>query len=1233
MEQYSCVGPVFRRVELGNSKESRQSRCDRSSSRASSTDSIRRSLTPTRITQPIPRPWTATVTSGTNLFQSSYKSQQEHICGNYCGKEVCQREKVCQREQSLEREISQTIYKRESPCERHQPTPPEHQHQEQHVHSEKESCTTEGNIHQREHKTSQVCRFICESKVEPQKLEYEVQRKPSIDLSKLVPSDVAICPKGIDGEHDLYTETEEEDKGNLHIKKTTTYEKIVELVTPDQEIGLSFGKQEEQSQFVSEQFMQRSSTVDREVEDISGRKHLSASTETLTQKIDTQQLIEETRMREDKERKLKAEKEQRQREEEERKRQEECLLIEMRKKDEEKQIQRLKIESQRKAEEHRRLDEEAAEKSSDQTIYSTQRSEIIEKKYQCPNERINNVQLNDRPPSTERVIKIQMEDDQQSKTQITVVKEEMNIKKHCELKDYKQQRRKSLREQVEVHQSLRDQQIPERRQPTLQERRLCSRFSQQSEEQQQKSTDNWNSKKHVQFVKVRETEVCSVPQTPVKNSNPKEWQSDMCKSLSTTSDHRYSPLQSDGNMSFHGETRELHHHEVIYKQNSICRKCQPKLPPIPNRSVSPFVAALTTASDRPYSPLGRDVNAEKAICRCQSQTPEMKTTYEGYSAPSQILYRGKPKEPPKKSEGPRPLPTPPLDFRFRNRSASPCYSRSQTPSGRVSSCGLKKPDTIPQYQKCLVCEEQSLVQGHDYSSSSRTPTPGCCKSPISDPLETPTYFIRAPRIRDDPPPCKRSNQRDITTPNKTETVQYHYEEDTPKIHKNQNTICSKTVSWLGEGIHKHAHIQEHNDTVTEECDGSHHITKMEHKLKEYDESEQPSISPVENDNCYISQNSDNQPTLQCPKIQNSILDKIQKTGIRVFAPMGAPEVRRIRHDIPPLLPKLPCPMTGVTVLPIKAHGDTTCKSGVVIVPCDGIGMSGVCITPTPDRLDVSVSPCLAQAGGICKKPSCYCGSTSGNCTTSLGNDKTTHSVDASICTGIAGVRSVQYPKPILKCLSAEKAKLPFPQIPHPEEQSNQYSNQGCPRSATNASSTSTSFSSNSESRDCGFQPIHKPQPRTNLCNQITTLTLCKRESQAVVTPTPQVPRVKLYKPQSQSAQLPSCRSNTTKIKCQSIYNQNRFRRETQTICETQSRTQSQIQTQTSCLANKIQNSVDPPNLSSHPDLGSGASGFGGNKGGTFAGSSAPNRGKGILNQAGSGLRVPLCAACDSHVRY
>ncbi|XP_076282576.1 uncharacterized protein LOC143210030 isoform X3 [Lasioglossum baleicum] len=78
----------------------------------------------------------------------------------------------------------------------------------------------------------------------------------------------------------------------------------------------------------------------------------------------------------------------------------------------------------------------------------------------------------------------------------------------------------------------------------------------------------------------------------------------------------------------------------------------------------------------------------------------------------------------------------------------------------------------------------------------------------------------------------------------------------------------------------------------------------------------------------------------------------------------------------------------------------------------------------------------------------------------------------------------------------------------------------------------------------------------------------------------------------------------------------------------------------------------PSNLSSPPPLinsgsstlprpqsqtvtGTGVGGLGGagSKSGTFAGSSAPKRGRGILNQAGGpGSRVPLCAHCNSYVR-
>ncbi|XP_015591695.1 PDZ and LIM domain protein Zasp isoform X10 [Cephus cinctus] len=80
-------------------------------------------------------------------------------------------------------------------------------------------------------------------------------------------------------------------------------------------------------------------------------------------------------------------------------------------------------------------------------------------------------------------------------------------------------------------------------------------------------------------------------------------------------------------------------------------------------------------------------------------------------------------------------------------------------------------------------------------------------------------------------------------------------------------------------------------------------------------------------------------------------------------------------------------------------------------------------------------------------------------------------------------------------------------------------------------------------------------------------------------------------------------------------------------------------------------SIAPPSLSSPPIVNSGSntlprpqsqtvtgSGVGGlpgqgSKSGSFAGSSAPKRGRGILNQAsGPGSRVPLCAHCNSYVR-
>ncbi|XP_032671174.1 PDZ and LIM domain protein Zasp isoform X8 [Odontomachus brunneus] len=61
-----------------------------------------------------------------------------------------------------------------------------------------------------------------------------------------------------------------------------------------------------------------------------------------------------------------------------------------------------------------------------------------------------------------------------------------------------------------------------------------------------------------------------------------------------------------------------------------------------------------------------------------------------------------------------------------------------------------------------------------------------------------------------------------------------------------------------------------------------------------------------------------------------------------------------------------------------------------------------------------------------------------------------------------------------------------------------------------------------------------------------------------------------------------------------------------------------------------------PRPQSQTVTGAGVGGLGGagsSKSGSFAGSSAPKRGRGILNQAvGAGSRIPMCAHCNSYVR-
>nr|CAD7259080.1 unnamed protein product [Timema shepardi] len=49
--------------------------------------------------------------------------------------------------------------------------------------------------------------------------------------------------------------------------------------------------------------------------------------------------------------------------------------------------------------------------------------------------------------------------------------------------------------------------------------------------------------------------------------------------------------------------------------------------------------------------------------------------------------------------------------------------------------------------------------------------------------------------------------------------------------------------------------------------------------------------------------------------------------------------------------------------------------------------------------------------------------------------------------------------------------------------------------------------------------------------------------------------------------------------------------------------------------------------------GGGGGGGGGQKGASFAGATAPRRGRGVLNPSvGLGGRTPLCAHCNGHIR-
>ncbi|KYN34205.1 PDZ and LIM domain protein Zasp [Trachymyrmex septentrionalis] len=1134
MDRLSCPGqPVYRRIELWDTN--RTSRSDMISSRPSSTDSVRRSLTPTRIVQPIPKPWTATVSSGgTNLYQQSFaiSAQQEQPAGQiykkFTQREVC-RERISG---SKEHREEQRAYRTEI-CRREQicPKPPLPIPKQEPTETVKEIDTEVTNLRDDE-------------------------------------TDEGEVSKGIQGEHDLITETAEETVDGMHTKQSATFEKTVERVSsPVKRYNVpTIEKAEDKTEFQC--FARRTEKyIDRKVEDTTERT-VEESAEMVTSAIDAQQMLEKAKQEEE-ERKKEEEEEERRKEEEERRKREE--------------------EKQRRQEEEEKRKREEEEKNKKHVTFSAEDEEIEEVREQPLGRTVvREERITESDGSTPGRCKITKETYEEITEEVLV---QERVRKRGAVED---ERRKSLREQVEVHQSLRDQQAPERR-------NVVARYGQQPQETME------SCKKKVQFLKETETGPKPLSDTPVKNSTPKEWKSEMVNALTTVSDRPYTPLNATSSV------KELYTEETIY----LDHRCRPKTPPPKKeiRSISPFQQALTIAPERSYTPLSREIGPEDQQIATRSQTPSLQLQNDEYCPPLGILYGKEGKSYAReqiymkkevKESRPRPLPTPPPDYRLRDSSASPA-ARSQPEilkSSKSFTAGLKKPDAIPAYQKNLVAMKKGPVEGQPFvPSRTPTPTPRRSKSPAQGPPEPPACYVktRAPRVREDPPPSKRGGA--VHFPSR-KTISYHVEEDTDSGHRKQEYSASRTVNYdeketsslkAGPTEALYAQFQETrcmtSEETSEQKNTATHVKKALQVVEDYEKCQQkeiPAVSPPQKpkpNTCAISKVSQTKPTLSCPMTTSAPVKPTYSSST---------EVRHVRYETPS--PK-PCPETGVTVLPCKAYSDQGIKAGVVVVPCDNsqtCSRSGICVTAMKDRSVMCVSPSFGMRSGTCGQPSGTCGRES-SCDFNISDCPSsdicvTPCADGSVCVAPCKKRDS----------NQSKANLPFPQIPLPYEK--------IPPPAPQCSTPSF-------------------KPRTNLSGQLARLTAKNGQSN--------VPTVQLYKPiqtepiQTQTLQAQNYTEDT-------YYHTQSYR---ETHCESGNHcqnTQNRCQDQIHCdPLSEIQNLVDPPNLSSHPDLGTGIGGLGsaGSKTGSFAGSSAPKRGRGILNQAvGAGSRIPLCAHCNSYVR-
>ncbi|XP_063975117.1 PDZ and LIM domain protein Zasp isoform X3 [Diachasmimorpha longicaudata] len=1183
MDKANCNAPFYRKTEtcVETRRECRAS----SLPRPESAESTRRSLTPTRINQPTPKPWTATVGGGAYSHVEAPQVPDPPVCT------ICTCRIVCEKTSG--------------------PSGPEHE-QEHHYH--KIVCDL-CKPPTPELEPQPICLY--EQEVEAVEEVVEEAENETVDLSKLVPEDVAICPKGVESQHNMYTETMEKDEGNLHIKKTTIYEKTVEIVTPER--GMSPAPDSD---------VGRQSTTpmaDREVAEFSGRQECVEAASVISSVIETNRQLDELRKQEEERRRIyeeecRREEERIRRQEEEERRREENRLRILR---EEKEAKAQRIEASRKqTEKCCRLEEEERKHVS---FSETQRQEVQQPVNSWEQQQYRREERNDGDSSM------------RSQECYRSFKKEVQVQDSY--KQVEEEQRQCLREQVEIHKSLRQQQ-PER-QPSLQERRIQKRFRPQSAEEMAAVQEPVCQRKHVQFLTDSDAGICSLPQTTVKNTTPKEYKTPMCDALTTAPSRPFSPFHPGV-----GKTEELKHYSTEIRYQEISHQApapQPEYYKGPyERPVSPFTDALIIAPDRPYTPLGEEVKGVFPVDKPDGARPytPINQQQEGYCHPAEILYtdsvtrQSRTRERSlRKVEGPRPLPTPPPDYRLRDSSISPArsLSRPTTPAEcKVRSGGLKKPDTIPFYQKHLVAVEQEAVASVPYVPS-RSPTPHR-KSPAPGPPDPPAYYTRAqaPRIREtSQQACQRSSQQASSFSGPYEKISYHMEEDTPQGHRSSDFVGTRSSYHQDSGNESYSCQYQRREEEKRSCQEKSIEEKRSYQETSEDEAE----------TCGISKISRTQPSLPCPISHSAISDRIQRTGVKVLptptmnTTCQMSETRRICHQerntscYSSRKEESTCANTGVTVLPCRAITDTgSSKAGVVIVPCAESESSqtcpraGICVTPTPDRSGLCVSPALH--GRSAAKCSGEKGIRSGGAEIDIGNCPASGvrvgtCTDGSVCIApckVPGFSSVSCPKPVQKPKCPLNKPVPFPHIPLPDEAQVDPCDV-CPLKKQLDS----------------FQPIkqQQQQPRTTLSQQLTCMTV-KRDKQVV----------HLFKSQAEASEQcddglhceprePETNSCSDGLHCEPRKNTcsdgKHCEPETYRPEPTLSRAPYAPQP-----FSKTQNLADPPNLSSQPDLGSGVGGIG-PQGRKFAGSSAPKRGKGILNQAATG-RQPVCGHCQTYVR-